>query len=108
MTITVKEKEYNIKYSFRALMIYENITHKSFNPKTISDMIVFFYSIVLASNKGCELLFDDFLDWIDENPDKVNDFASWLNDTFTQNDQISPKPDIKEETKKEAEENEKN
>lgn len=108
MTITINEKEYNIKYSFRALMIYENITHKSFNPKTISDMIVFFYSIVLAANKGCELKFDDFLDWIDENPDKITDFSSWLTDTFTQQDEISNKPEIKEEVKKEAEENEKN
>jgi hypothetical protein len=32
MNVTIKEKEITLKYSFRALMIYENITQKSFNP----------------------------------------------------------------------------
>lgn len=105
MTITIKDKEFQLKYSFRALMIYENITKKSFNPKTVTDMVVFFYSIVLASNKGCELLFDDFLDWIDENPEKVNDFSNWLTDVFTQQQQISPKDDKIEQPKGEDEKN---
>lgn len=90
MTITIKEKEYQLKYSFRALMIYENITHKSFNPQTISDIVVFFYAIILASNKKCELLFDDFLDWIDENPNIITEFSEWLTNIFTQQQQISP------------------
>lgn len=105
MTITIKDKEFQLKYSFRALMIYENITKKSFNPKTVTDMVVFFYSIVLASNKGCELLFDDFLDWIDDNPDKVNDFSNWLTDVFTQQQQISPESEKAEQPKGEDEKN---
>ena len=105
MTITIKDKEFQLKYSFRALMIYENITKKSFNPKTVTDMVVFFYSIVLASNKGCELLFDDFLDWIDDNPDKVNDFSNWLTDVFTQQQQISPESEKAEHPKGEDEKN---
>lgn len=103
MTINIKDKEYQLKYSFRALMIYENITHKSFNPKTITDMVVFFYSIVLAANKGCELMFNDFLDWIDDNPDSVNAFSTWLTDTFTQQQEISPVTPKEEDVAKEAE-----
>ena len=44
MKVTFNEKEYELKYSFRAYMIYENIMGKSFSPQGLTDMIVFFYS----------------------------------------------------------------
>jgi len=102
MTFNINGKEYQLKYSFRALMIYENITHKSFNPKTITDMIVFFYSIILAANKGCELMFEEFMDWIDDNPESVNDFSTWLTHMFTQQQEISPVENKKELTEEES------
>lgn len=107
MTIEINGKQLELKYSFRALMIYENITKKTFNPKTVSDMVVFFYSVVLAANKGCELLFDDFLDWIDANPDSISMFSKWLEDIFTQQKEISPTTEVEEDlakNKKETEE----
>lgn len=104
MTIEINEKQYELKYSFRALMIYENITKKTFNPKTVSDMVVFFYSVVLAANKGCELLFDDFLDWIDANPTSITDFSKWLESIFTQQNEISPTTEVQEELSKKKKE----
>lgn len=83
MKVVIKDKEINLKYSFRALMIYENITKKSFNPQGISDVVIFFYSIVVASSKDTSLTFDDFLDWMDENTTAINDFSLWLTDVFT-------------------------
>ena len=83
MEIVIKNKEVSLKYSFRALMIYENITQKSFNPKGISDVVVFFYAIVVASSKDTTLSFDDFIDWLDDNPTAINDFSVWLTSVFT-------------------------
>lgn len=82
MEITIKEKTISLKYSFRALMIYENITQKSFNPKGISDVVIFFYSVVVATTKDTTLSFDDFLDWMDANPTAINDFSIWLTNVF--------------------------
>jgi len=28
------------------------------------------------------LSFDDFLDWIDDNPSSLNDFSQWLTDVY--------------------------
>ena len=70
MEIVIKNKEVSLKYSFRALMIYENITQKSFNPKGISDVVVFFYT------------FDDFIDWLDANPTAISEFSVWLTSVF--------------------------
>lgn len=95
MEITIKGKTVSLKYSFRALMIYENITQKSFNPKGISDVVVFFYSVVVASSKDTSLSFDDFIDWLDDKPTAINDFSVWLTEVFNAqsgliNDDIKP------------------
>lgn len=103
MKITIKENEIELKYSYRALMIYENIQKQSFNPKTLTDIIVFFYAIVVSSSKGKEVLFDDFMDWIDENPTSITEFSNWLADIFKIQAMKAPETDGKE-----AQEDEKN
>ncbi len=91
MKITYHEKEYELKYSFRALMIYENITQKSFQPKSLTDIITFFYSIVLASAKGDIIDYNEFIDWLDDNVDELNNFSLWLTEVLDLNSKISPK-----------------
>lgn len=84
MKVNFNNKTYTLKYSFRALMIYENITNHSFNPKGITDVVIFFYSVVVASAKDTNLSFDDFIEWLDENPTSINEFSAWLTDVFAQ------------------------
>lgn len=67
--ITINGKNYNIKYSLRALFIFEQITNKSFEIKTLLDNYIFFYAMILASNRDEEPLdWDDFIDALDNNP----------------------------------------
>ena len=82
MVIDFNGKQYTLKYSFRALMIYENITQKSFNPKGISDVMIVFYAVLVASAKDTTLDFDKFLDWLDEHPTAINEFSEWLTAVF--------------------------
>ena len=103
MEIVIKNKEVSLKYSFRALMIYENITQKSFNPKGISDVVVFFYAIVVASTKDTTLSFDDFIDWLDDNATAINEFSVWLTSIFTAQSGLINK-DIKPESNTEVDE----
>lgn len=98
MKITYHEKEYELRYSFRALMIYENITGKSFQPQSLTDIIIFFYATLLGVTKDNPVKYDDFLDWLDENPAEVNNFSQWLMDVFGLNEKLTPK---KETPKKE-------
>lgn len=83
-TITIKDKEYNIKYSIRALFIFEQITGKPFKIETLLDNYIFFYSIILASNKGNVLDWDDFLDELDTNPNLLIQ----LNEILNQQDKL--------------------
>ena len=103
MEITIKGNTVSLKYSFRALMIYENIAQKSFNPKGISDVVVFFYSVVVASTKDTTLSFDDFIDWLDDNATAINDFSVWLTSVFNAQSGLVNK-DIKPESNTEVDE----
>lgn len=67
-TITIKGTEYKVKYSIRALFIFEQITGKPFEIKTLLDNYIFFYSMILANNKDIILDWNDFIDELDENP----------------------------------------
>lgn len=108
MKVVIKDKEIELKYSFRALMIYENIQGKAFNPTTVSDMIVFMYSVVLASDKSMNIKFDDFMDFVDNNPLLINEFSEWLSGVFNKNQLLSPEQPTQKQVDKAKEDSEKN
>lgn len=78
MKIKVNDKEIELRYGFRSLIIYENIQNKTFSPESMTDILVFFYSVILGSSKDVQLSFDDFIDMIDEDPDLLIQFSNWL------------------------------
>ena len=73
MTITINDKEIQLKYSFRAMMIYENIAQKSFEPK--------------------EMSLESFIDWLDEQPKLLEEYIKWLASRIDQNNYLSMKTD---------------
>lgn len=90
MKVTIYDKEIELKYTLRSMLMYENITDKTFNPSTMSDVITFMYCIVVASSKDYSLKFDDFIDWLDENPNIINEFGEWIQ-TVAQNNNVFKK-----------------
>lgn len=78
MTININDKEITLKHTFRSYIIYETITGKSFEPKTVTDILTYFYSVVMASEPTAEITFDNFIDWIDQHEDQLSAFVSWL------------------------------
>ena len=99
MVFKINEKEYELKSSFRAYMLYENITGKSFEPTTMTDIINFFYCIVITSSKDYEYKYNDFLDTLDENANLMVEFSEWLTNEYTKNAMLSPE-DKPEDSKK--------
>lgn len=85
MKITINNKEITLRYSFRAMMIYEKISGTSFNPIGITEIMIYFYSCILASDKGIALTFEEFMNWIDENPTVFEEFSKWLTSILTKN-----------------------
>lgn len=63
--IKINGVNYKIKYTIRALFIFEQITGKSFKIETLLDNYIFFYSMILANNDKV-LDWDEYLDAIDK------------------------------------------
>ena len=71
------------------MIIYEKVANKTFNPQGITEILLYFYSVIMASDKDCELEFEDFLDMVDNNPQLITDFSNWLNKSFRINNFIN-------------------
>lgn len=78
MEITINNKKVTLKKTFRSVIAYEQATKKTFNPTTVSETIMFFYCVVIASDSELEITFDDFINWLDENETAIKEFTEWL------------------------------
>lgn len=87
MKIVIKGEEFNVKYSMRAMFIWEQIMKRNFNLETTLDNYAYFYSLVLASNPDKILKWDDFIDEVDVNPAIASQIMEYLID-YNKNQQI--------------------
>ena len=78
MRINIKDKEIELKYTFRAYIIYEQITDENFTPKGLKEIITLFYSFLMSSDRDNTITFDEFVDYLDENPTVLDEFSQWL------------------------------
>jgi len=81
ITIKINELEYIIKQSFRALMLFEEMTEKTVNEMTesVADILKLFYCILKGNNLTTfKYSFDEFLDTIDEQPEVFTQFTEYL------------------------------
>lgn len=76
--MTIKNTEYKLKYTLRALFIYEQVTGRIFKLETITDEYLFFYCILAANNPDIQLTFDELIDAIDEDMSIMLEFQTFL------------------------------
>ena len=100
MTIKIKDREVTLKYTFRSLILYENIQNKSFAPDTTTDVLIYMFCIILASDKELDLTFDEFLDMVDDNPGLIVKFSDWLVKELNKDTMLSPSEEESEEEDK--------
>lgn len=97
--VSINGVEYELKYSIRALFLWEQITGRSFEIKSTLDNYLFYYCIILASNKDKEPLdWNDFLNAIDENPRTLNPLVDLMQSVEKKNSLVEP--EIEEGNKK--------
>ena len=82
-TIPMTDDLKKIKFSIRAIFIFETLMDKVFDLKTTSDFYAYFYSCLLAG-KEYQKTFEQFIDDCDNNPDALN----WFLDEFTKKNRI--------------------
>lgn len=107
MKITLKYKTFDLHYSMRGYILYENIMGKSmsFDDKySYTSLLVLLYSFIVGTIQrdklGITLSYDEFIDYVDDNdPQKLlKEFSEW----FTS--QLNFNSDLKDVTNEEIEE----
>lgn len=78
MIVKLNDREITLKRTMRSYMLFESITGKAFSPKTITDIITYFYAVVLSSDKDVEVSFDEFIDYLDSNEGVYEEFQQWI------------------------------
>jgi len=91
-TITIGDKEYLIKKSYRSLLEFEEQTGKAITSmqETLKDLLMFFYCIVISNNKT-QFNFYEFVNLIDENQEVMEKFNKYLVDSATTNEDLPVK-----------------
>lgn len=98
MEIIIINKPYKLKYTLRALFIYEQITGKAFNLKTITDEYLFYYCILAANNPEMKMTFTDFIDAIDEDYSIIATFQKFLKQEIEKQNIFITDTDIKKKS----------
>ena len=93
MIVKIHDKDVELKTTFRAYMLYENITQKSFAPQTMTDVITFFYCVLITSAKDYDFMYNEFLDMLDDRPEYLTEFSEWLVEEYNKNQKFSPETD---------------
>ena len=86
MNITINNKEYKVKYTIRALFIFEQITKRPFEIKTTLDNYLFFYSMILANNPDNLLDWDEFIDAMDNDITLIGQLNKIIADSQRKNE----------------------
>lgn len=101
MTINYNNQSIELKFSFRADMLFESATGHSFSGSNESEWLQYMFCNIVALTKNDGLKFDDFLEWISENPTIFYDYLEWYTEYQKSVLELRKKPDAdSEESKK--------
>ena len=73
MEIQIKGTAYNIRYTIRAMFVFEQITGKIFRLENL-----IYYSLLIANNPDLQMTFEDFINECDDEPALVIQLQEFL------------------------------
>lgn len=100
MKITINGKDYKVRYTIRALFIFEQITGKPFEIKTLLDNYVFLYSMILANNDVNPIMWDEFIDALDNDKDLIDTLNKIVTDYQAKDNLFAEDESKEDKTKK--------
>jgi hypothetical protein len=75
-------EKYPVKFSIKSIMLWESITNKPFELRTLTDLYLYVYACMAASGEYKDD-YDSFINLIDENPSIINEFNILMNNHFS-------------------------
>lgn len=87
--ININDKSYEFKYSLRACFVWEEITGRPFEVKTLMDTYILAYACIVANPDNPSLEFSDFVDYCDIYPEVMDEFNNYLNEEMKRREVLS-------------------
>ncbi len=97
MKININGKDYEAKNNMKAMLVFEGLTEKAFELKTLTDICQYEFCMLYANNEDFSMDFNEFLEALD-NEEVNNAFMELLNGAKKDIDQ-SKKKTVKKEKK---------
>ena len=101
-TVKINGAEYTLRYTLRALFIYEEITGKSYSGDRMVNSYILLCAMLMANNKDFPLTFDDVIDACDLDPSIFETFLAVLEEENKRISMIVGKDDKKKAMGKRA------
>ena len=73
MKIKVNKSDFELKFSFKGEMLFEQITGRTFSGEGMTDWITFLFCHCVANDKDF-MAYDEYLTWISDNPGVFYEF----------------------------------
>lgn len=86
-TIIINGEELKMKFTLRAMLIFEQVCGKTFALSNITDEYIYLYCMIMANNPDSKLTFNDLIDAMDEDPGILMQFKKLLED-YTSKQQL--------------------
>lgn len=97
-TVIVRDKEYTVRHSLRALFIYEELSGKPFTGQSLADSYLLCYATLLACNPDTfTLTFSEFIDECDSDPMIFRSYTDMLSEMNRLGSQVAENDDKKKE-----------
>lgn len=71
-------KELKLKYTQRAVIIFEEITGQPLKLDNNKNILIFYYCVLIANNRDVNLTFDDFIDVVDDDDTLLPYMNNWF------------------------------
>ena len=84
-------KNYEFKYSLRSCFVFEEITGKPFEVKTLFDTYILAYACIVVNPENPSLDFNEFLDACDENPGIIEEFNKFISNEMKKRESLKKK-----------------
>lgn len=98
--VRIAGSEYEVKYSIRSLLVFERLTGKPFEVRTLTDTYLFFYSMLLANSPECGITFEGFVDACEADRSLPDAFTRCVDAVATVNRQFPEEKAVKKKRAK--------
>ena len=92
----ILDKDYEVRYNLRSMLVFEQITDKPFEVKTLLDTYILFYSCLVSVKTNPSLDFDNFIDWCSNHPETIEEFKDLISDENKKRELVDKKKVMEE------------